>query len=193
VHSHWQGGQSTPGAQAGQAQPQPLDGGELAVWHTPDLQLGSPLEQGAPKANHWHCVLDSERQLVSSVSALQGSGALGSGEVMLVLLVVPSGEAAPPGAQSHWQGAQAAPGGHSGHAQVQVPWSTQPDPPPSEQLQSQGGQASPGTHAGHTQVQLPPPPPPPPEQSHSALGQSAPAGQASGVTQAQSPPLGSLG
>jgi hypothetical protein len=72
------------------------------------------------------------------------------------------------------QAGQAAPAGHSGQLQVQVPVPppapveppapvphpppAPPVPPPEPHWQSQGGQASPGRHAGQPQVQVPPPP-----------------------------------
>jgi hypothetical protein len=42
-----QGGQVSPGAHAGQAQPQPIGGGGIAVWHTPETHV-CPAMQGAP-------------------------------------------------------------------------------------------------------------------------------------------------
>jgi hypothetical protein len=188
---HWQGGQASPGAQAGQAQPQPVDGGGVEVWHTPDTQVW-PTMQGAPSANHWQWSVVSPVHEALSVKALQGSLPLLL-MLVVVLLVVPVGAGTGPvPPQPQAQGAQLVPGAQSGQAHTQVPWSTQPEPPPSLQLQAQGGQASPGAQGGQAQVQLPPALPPP-LQSHSGGGQVAPCGQASGVTQPQLPPLESLG
>jgi hypothetical protein len=66
VQEHWHGGHSLPATQLGQAQPQPLGGGGVAVWHTPETH-GSPEAQGAPNANHWHWLAVSAMQAVLSV------------------------------------------------------------------------------------------------------------------------------
>jgi hypothetical protein len=115
---HWQAGHASPGGQAGQAQPHPIGGGGVAVWHTPETQV-IPAMHGAPRPNHWHALSALHEPL--SLWALQGSL---PGELMLVvvLLVVPVGAGTGPlSAQLQAQGGQSAPGAQSGHAQVQVP------------------------------------------------------------------------
>jgi hypothetical protein len=52
VQLQLQGGQLVPGEQPGQAQPQPVEGGGIAVWHTPETH-GCPTWQGTPRPNHW--------------------------------------------------------------------------------------------------------------------------------------------
>jgi hypothetical protein len=109
------------------------------------------------------------------------------------------------------QAGHAAPAGHSGQLQVQVPVPPPPvDPPvpdtvpvphppplppapPVPHWQSQGGHAWPGKQAGHPQVQVPPPPLPASTgagggQSHCTGGQAPFAGQASGCTHRQPGP-----
>ncbi len=205
VQLHWHGGQVVPGAQLGQAQPHPCG---TALWHTPETH-GCPAAHGTPSAYHWHFSVGSPAQELWSVNWLHGSDPFGAGApvpplgavpppALGVPVVVPSGAGtAPPVPQPHAQGAQVWPGAQVGHAQVQVPLSTQPLPVPpfGSHLQSQGGHASPGAQAGHAQVQVPPPPPPepPPEQSHSGGGHFPPAGQTSGVTQPHGPPFASSG
>jgi hypothetical protein len=71
---HWHGGHIWPGAQAGQEQLQPPGGGGGALCpHTPEGQV-LPGTQGTVVANHWQVI--SATQLVWSVCALQGSGAI---------------------------------------------------------------------------------------------------------------------
>jgi hypothetical protein len=97
-----------------------------------------------------------------------------------------------PGAHEQPHGGQLDPGAQVGQAQAQVPASTQPFPPPlGAQSHLHGKQDSPGAQVGQVHVQVPPAPPP--EQSHSAGGQFAPAGQATGLTHAQPHPLDALG
>jgi hypothetical protein len=101
---------------------------------------------------------------------------------------------APPEPQPQAHGGQLLPAGQIGQWQVQVPFSTQPfGSLPPVQEHAHGGQSWPGRHAGQLQVHDPPEPLPPPEQSHSGWGQGPPAGQATGVTQEQEPPLASRG
>jgi hypothetical protein len=121
-------------------------------------------------------LLDPE--LAGPALLLLGAGALG-------------GTAGSPAAtQSHWHCGQVVPGGHVGQLQAQVPcWTHPPPEPPPTQVQSQGGQAAPGAQGAQAHVHVPPPDPaPPPEQSHSGWGHAAPAGQTSGVMQAQGLP-----
>jgi hypothetical protein len=229
VQLHWHGGHGAPGAQLGHAQPQPIGGGGVTVWHTPSTH-GCPAGHTAPMPNHAHWV--SWAQVGWSVWTPHGSGALGAGppfgsgepvplepvplepvplepeepplfgcelpELLGVPLDVPLGAGtAPPEPQPHAQGAHVVPGAHGGHAQVQVPSSTQPPPlPPEPHVQSQGAHGVPGAQAGQAQVQVPPPPlvpMPPPVQSHSGGLQVVPAAQATGVTQLHEPPFASRG
>ena len=104
---------------------------------------------------------------------------------VLPVLLVPV--VAPPASHTVTQ-PQVSPGAQSGQAVTQVPGVVQALPP-SSQLHAQGLQLAPGGQASQAQLQAPPEPPePPPEQSHSTEGQSAPSGQARGLTQAQSVP-----
>ena len=98
--------------------------------------------------------------------------------------LLPPLETVPDPTQPQLQEGQFWPGAQAGHAQAQVPLSTQPASVGLPQVQSQGGQVSPGRHEAHAQVQVPPPLPPP-EQSHSIGGQVVPAGQYAGLTHAQ--------
>jgi len=210
--SHAQGGQVSPGAQAGQAQAQPppappSTGGTGVVWaHVPVGQgvvMHSMLSEVQPHASAVSAV-----QEVTSVCAAQGSAG---------------------GVVPQPQGAQAAPAGQAGQPQT-APGAepllpvllTVPDappvpdegvvvvvvaPPPHAQLHA--GHASPAGHAGQLQVQVPgappvpvPPPlpvtPPPPvvpvlpqppgwPQAQSQTGQTSPARQG-GQSQVQVPP-----
>jgi hypothetical protein len=70
-----------------------------------------------------------------------------------------------------------------------VPTLSQPGVPP-PQLQAQGSQLEPAAQGGQAQAHAPPPLPPL-AQSHSTCAQSALAGHAIGLTQAQVPPLSS--
>ena len=204
-----QGGQVSPGAQAGQAQahppPEPLPastgGTGLVCAHVPvghGVVMHSMLSEVQPHASAVSAV-----QEVTSVYAVQG---LAGG-------VVP---------QPH--GAQAAPTGQAGQPQT-VPGAepvlvTVPDAPPAPEevvvvvvvvapllhAQLQAGHASPAGHSGQLQVQVPGPPPvpvapplpvappvplpqPPPgsPQAQSQTGQTSPAGQG-GQSQVQVPP-----
>ena len=124
---------------------------------------------------------------------------------MVIVVVAPS-------LHEQLQAGQAAPAGHSGQLQVQVPVPVVPipvappppvphpplppvPPPPVPHWQSQGGHASPGKQAGQPQVQVPPPVEPLPAsagggggQSHCTGGQAPSFGQASGCTQRQPEP-----
>jgi hypothetical protein len=140
---------------------------------------------------------------------------------VVVPLVVVAGPAVPvpvgaivivvvaPPVHEQLQAGHAAPAGHSGQLQVQVPGPPPvPEappvlvphpppvpPPPVPHWQSQGGQASPGKQLGQPQVQVPPPAEPLPAsagggggQSHWTGGQAPSFGQASGCTQRQPEP-----
>lgn len=200
-----------------QAQPPPPPPEEPPCWHTPERQVcpglhGMPsayqLQELAVSAPQLASSVWDEQ---GSVGALPASSAppppppqsqggqawpgAQSGQTQLVAEppeepppVEPPPLATPPAAtQSQEQGGHDAPGSHAGHAQAQVPSSTQPaSSVPGSHSQAQGGHDWPGIHAGHAQLQVPPPLPPP-EQSHSIGGQAVPAGQKSGLTQAQAP------
>jgi hypothetical protein len=116
------------------------------------------------------------------------------GQVQELVVGVPSPalpplETVPEPTQPQLQGGQLSPAAQTGHAQAQVPSSTQPPSVGSAQVQSHGGQLDPGRQEAHAHVQVPPPLPPP-EQSHSMGGQVAPAGQYAGLTHAQPLPSG---
>lgn len=206
-----QGGQASPGAQAGQAQPHPpvpepppSTGGTGFIWEQAPVGHGVVMHTMVTEVQP-HASAVSAVQEVTSVCAVQGS----------------AGGGAP---QS--QGAQAAPAGQAGQVQTTVGDPvlpvlpvTVPDPDapplpeevvvvaPSLQAQLQAGQSAPAGHSGQLQVQvpvpLPPPvtspqppvPPPPPAlppappvpQVQSQGGQTSPAGQA-GQPQVQVPP-----
>jgi len=208
---HAQGGQVSPGAQAGQAQAQPppeplpasTGGTGFACAHV-------PVGQGVVM----HSMLSEVQPHASAVSALQ--------EAASVWAVQGSAGGVVP--QPH--GAQAAPAGQAGQPQT-VPGAepvsplllTVPGAPPVPEegvvvvvvapllhAQLQAGHASPAGHAGQLQVQVPGPPPvpasPPPPlppvpvpqpppvpspQAQSQAGQDAPAGQA-GQSHVQVPP-----
>jgi hypothetical protein len=206
--SHAQGGQVSPGAQAGQAQAQPppappsTGGTGVVCAHVPVGQgvvMHSMLSEVQP-----HASVVSAVQEVTSVWAVQGSAG---------------------GVVPQPQGAQAAPSGQAGQPQTAPvaeplpPVSlTVPDAPPVPDegmvvvvvapwphAQLHAGHASPAGHAGQLQVQVPGPPPvpvapplpvepvpplqPPPgwPQAQSQTGQTSPARQG-GQSQVQVPP-----
>ena len=185
--------------------------GSVSLWtHEPDELQVPPLSH-TPMPNQVQELVASAPHEVASAWAVHGSvgavpqeqGAhsvpdLQAGQVQLLVplegalpepVLLPVVTTVPAGVQSQAQGAQAAPSGHTGQAQAQVPLSTQPEPEPPPQSQAQGGQALPDSQGAQAQVQLPPElPPEPPVQSHSICGQAAPAGQETGLTQAQLPP-----
>jgi len=116
------------------------------------------------------------------------------GQVHEVVVALPSPwlpplETVPDPTQLQLQGGQLSPGAQAGHAQAQVPSSTQLPSDGWAQLQSHGAQLEPGRQDAHAHVQVPPPVPPL-EQSHSIGGQVDPAGQYAGLTQAQPLPSG---
>jgi hypothetical protein len=165
-----QGGQAWPGAQAGQAQPQPAlpepplpasTGGTGFSWEQAPVGQGAAMHSMAREVQP-HASAVSALQEATSVCAVQGSAGGG----------VPQS-----------QGAQAAPAGQAGHVQTAtvgdavgpvVPLTVPvPDVPvpaegvvvvvvaPSLQAQLQAGQSAPTGQSGQLQVQVPVPLPPP--------------------------------
>lgn len=202
-----------PGQAQAQAQPPPPPPPPVPppCWQTPERH-GWPTWHGMPSGYQTQALAVSARQLAPSGCAAQpsvvpaslvvvpppeqlqgGQGwpATQAWQVQALVVGVPPPtlpplDAAPAPTQPQPQGGQLWPLGQVGHRQAQVPLSTQPASGRAPQSQAQGGQRCPGRHEAQAQVQLPPvAPPEPPEQSHSIGGQVLPAGQYSGLTQAQ--------
>ena len=208
---HAQGGQVSPGAQAGQAQAHPPPEPLPASTGVPDVCCAQvPVGHGVVM----HSMLSEVQPQASEVSAVQ--------EVTSVCAVQGSAGCVVP--QPH--GAQAAPAGQAGQPQT-IPGAepvlpvlvTAPEVPPAPeeavvvvvvlpllQAQLQAGHASPAGHSGQLQMQVPGPPPAPVEpplpvepvepplqpppgwpQAQSQTGQTSPAGHG-GQSQVQVPP-----
>ena len=191
-HSHAQGWQLCPAAQAGQAQPQ-LPPGTGRIW------THDPLGQGVvthttPSSIQLQALALSAMQLVTSAWPPHGSATASRVPPPEAPLLTPT----LPVPQAQSQGGHETPAGQLGQAQVQVPAPVTAAPvaptlqaPRPLQSHAQGAHASPGAHTGQSQVHVPPPPLLPVagfEQSHWTAGQSAFAGQTIGCTQVQPPP-----
>ena len=211
-----QGGQLSPGGQAGQAQAQPPPPPEPVPASTGGTDVACaqvPVGHGVVT----HAMLSEVQPQASTVSAVHA------------VTSVCAAQGSAGGFVPQPQGAQAAPAGHAGQPQTAtgddpvLPVSPAPLPVPAVppvpeegvvvvvvapllHAQLHAGQASPAGHSGQLQVQVPGPPPvpvapplpvtpavpplqPPPgwPQAQSQTGQTSPAGQG-GQSQVQVPP-----